>query len=247
MENFALAGSIAKGTAIHPLNDVDLFFFLPPAVYWRFDDYNSGGQSAMLQEIKCALSGTYSRSELKGDGQVVVLDTSSVCVETIPAFHATDGRVLIADTNNGGQWKAINPRAELDFIEQFDDRMFFRYRPLVRMLKQWKRECDVPIKSFHLERVAAASLARSQYPERVWFDWHFRDAIEVLLANVNESFDMPGNPGERISLGNQWYSKAVAVSQRALKACEYERLSRDFLAGAEWQKIFGRKIPEYLV
>ena len=53
---------------------------------------------------------------------------------------------------------------------------------------------------------------------------------------------MPGT-GEVISVGDEWMSKAVSPYDRAIKACVYEYDNEEYLAGIEWQKIFGSTIP----
>jgi hypothetical protein len=47
-------------------------------------------------------------------------------------------------------------------------------------------------------------------------------------------------------LGEDWVSKAETANGRAVKACDYEQDDFVILAGGEWQKIFGTRIPEYV-
>lgn len=70
-----------------------------------------------------------------------------------------------------------------------------------------------------------------------------RDALGYLISHVNGWFYMPVT-GEKIFLGDAWLSKAQTAYQRALKACDYERDNYEWLAGDEWQKIFGVMIPQ---
>ena len=67
--NSVIVGSIGRGTAIKNTSDVDMLFVLPWSVYYRFDNYTSNGQSALLQEIKSEICERYPRTDIKGDGQ----------------------------------------------------------------------------------------------------------------------------------------------------------------------------------
>ena len=117
-------------------------------------------------------------------------------------------------------------------------------RKLTRLLKQWQRHCNVPIKSFHLEALARSVLPTVNYggSDEFWFDWIVRDAFAFLTRCVNDSFTMPGT-GEVIRIGDQWVSRAVSAHDRAVKACGLEDRNEEYLAGIEWQKIFGSMVP----
>jgi tRNA nucleotidyltransferase (CCA-adding enzyme) len=103
LDNSFLVGSWGKDTAVRPPRDVDVYFLLPPAVYHRFETYAWKRQSALLQEVKNALLETYPNTDMRGDGQVIIVNFGSYCVEVVPAFETTrPGSYLICDTNDGG-------------------------------------------------------------------------------------------------------------------------------------------------
>ena len=72
-------------------------------------------------------------------------------VEVAPAFLRQGGGYLICDTNDGGRYKHVDPVAEIAALDAADGTFNENVRKLTRMLKQWQRYCNVPIKSFHLE------------------------------------------------------------------------------------------------
>lgn len=47
-----IVGSVGRGTAIAGSSDLDILFDLPSDVYKKYDDYESNGQSALLQDVK---------------------------------------------------------------------------------------------------------------------------------------------------------------------------------------------------
>lgn len=103
-----LVGSWGKGTQVRPSHDLDMFFILPWSEKDRFDARTGNVQSQLLQEVKEVLSSTYKQTDLRQDGQVVVVGFNTITLEVVPAFRIGD-MFLIPDTNNGGRWKAAEP------------------------------------------------------------------------------------------------------------------------------------------
>jgi hypothetical protein len=242
--NRVVIGSWAKQTRTRPPRDVDLLFILPFEVYERFRMRQGNIQSQLLQEMRDQLRQTYPATEIRGDGQVVVVRFNTYQVEIAPAFHRRGGGYLICNTKGAGRYKHVDPEAELADFTAFDQTYNGNIRKLTRLLKQWQRHCDVPIKSFHLEALAKGVLPRINYggADEFWFDWIVRDALAHLTRCASGTFIMPGT-GEVISVGDEWMSQAVSAYDRAVKACVYEYNNQEYLAGIEWQKIFGSMIP----
>ncbi|MFF7725127.1 hypothetical protein [Streptomyces sp. NPDC008001] len=85
-------GSYGKDTAVCPPRDVDVLYFMPVSAYRRFSEYLHNGQSALLQEVRSLLRERYPRTEIGGDGQVVVVEFSTGhTVEVLAGWHATGG------------------------------------------------------------------------------------------------------------------------------------------------------------
>lgn len=240
-----MIGSWAKGTASRPPRDVDLYFVLADAQYHRFQRYVGNRQSALLQDVKQVVEQTFPNTTLRADGQVVTVRFNGCSVEVAPVFALTTGRYLICDTHAGGSYKETDPWAEVRFIDAMDDASDHNLRPMIQMLKAWQRWCNVPIKSFQLELVAAAFLAQSAWQLKGYFyyDWIFRDFFEFLHAQANRFVFVPGT-NEAINIGSEWQSKAATAYHAARRACDDERDNYVYSAGEEWQKIFGLDIPQ---
>jgi hypothetical protein len=240
-----VVGSWGKRTAVRPPSDVDLFFELPVAVYHRINGNTGNVQSQLLQEVRSHLLGTYPQTAMRGDGQVVTVAFNTIAVEVVPAFRYDEqGRFYMPDTNAGGRWKLVDPVAEMAAIEAADSIANNNVRPMAQMLKTWKRECSVPLKSYQLELLIAEFM--TGYVHRkysyYWYDWFMRDFFIFLCGKTWASLTIPGT-GEVINLGSDWHSRALSARDRALKACEYEHQDLTIAAGEEWQKIFGQRIP----
>jgi Second Messenger Oligonucleotide or Dinucleotide Synthetase domain len=247
--HYLLAGSWGKNTAIHPPTDVDLCFFLPDEIFYRFNTYSWNKQSQLLGHVKDVLTQTYPQTTIRQDGQVVVVAFNSLLFEVVPSFRSSNRGLITCDTNEGGRWKLVDPFAEIQNLDQSDSVLNGNQRKLVRIFKQWKRHCDVPIKSFHLEWIIGDGLARIDWGKNseFWFDWIVRDVFAYLITRAGGGFAMPGGFNEWIDVGDAWKAKAETAYMRAVRACEYERLNMNLAAGGEWQKIFGAAIPEMVI
>ena len=246
-DNSFFVGSWGKNTMTRPPRDVDICFVLPYAVYQRFETNVGNRQSALLQEVKAKLLATFPATDMSGDGQVALVKFGSYAVEVVPAFALQQqGRYWICNANAGGSYKQTAPVEESNFIETTDANNARNLRPLIRMLKTWQRACGVPIKSFHLELLAAEFLAQSPWRLNTffYFDWIIRDFFAYLYGKANGWVFAPGTM-EAMSLGADWQSRAESAYGRAVKACDHEKHNRVVEAGDEWQKIFGTDIPRY--
>lgn len=239
-----LVGSWGKRTEIRPPRDVDVMFVLPDSVYRRYSQmsWTVNKQSALLQEVKGVLQKCYSRTTMKGDGQVVVIPFDSYEVELVPAF-TMGTQYYICNTNSGGSYKTIDPDAEVAQIDATDKVTAGKGRDLIRMMKRWQECCNVPIKSFWIELLAIDFLRSWLHREKstYWYDYLVRDFLEYLLGRENGSVVVPGIY-EVIAIGNAWKSRAQTAYDRAVKACSLEP-GEPGAAGEEWQKIFGSDIP----
>lgn len=118
-------GSYGRGTAIRS-SDIDILLELPEDEYNRFDRMKGNGQSRLIQAVKNNLVSRYPRTEIHGDGQVVVVKFSDgMKLELLPAFKQEPEFEKIMykypDTNMGGKWKSTNPKKEQEAMKRKND------------------------------------------------------------------------------------------------------------------------------
>lgn len=245
--NSRFVGSWAKFTRIRPPRDVDVLFELPSSVHTRFEQRSGNKQSQLLQEVKSVLGAAFSRTEIKGDGPVVLVPFASYCVELIPAFQRYGGGHFVAMTTLGGWYKHEDYEAQVSTMSSSDSAASGNTRDLVRMMKCWQAYCSVPIKSFHIELFAIEFMIQwgNRGKSKEWYDYMCRDFFSYLIGRQNTTLYVPGT-GEGVYPGSLWASRAETALGRAKKACEYEASKLWTLAGDEWQKIFGTDIPKYV-
>ena len=239
-----IVGSWGKRTQRRPAVDLDLFFTVPITEFTRFQAREGNKQSALLQEVKTVLQDRWAQTDMRGDGQVVQVRFNSLTLEIVPAFQLRDGQFLIPDTNDGGNWRTADPLAEIEKIDTADRNSANNVRQLIRMLKCWRDHCNVPLDSFVIEMLVASFLPLYQYrlEDHYYYDWFVRDFFQHLVSRSGGYFPMPGT-GRVVALGYDWLSRAESARDRALRACDYEQADSIVLAGEEWQKIFGARIP----
>lgn len=111
-------GSYGRGTAIDT-SDLDVLVELPDEEYEHFHSLSGNGASRLLQVVKNALTIPYPRTDIKADGQVIVIKFSDeMKFEILPAFRNInywgkwDGTYIYPDTHMGGIWMMTNPKAE---------------------------------------------------------------------------------------------------------------------------------------
>ncbi|EPE9901124.1 conserved hypothetical protein [Flavobacterium psychrophilum] len=256
-----LIGSYGKNTAISPPGDIDVIFKIPYATYERFSK-NKTGPRGLLNEIKSILDKTFTTTErIKPNGMVVDVAFTTFNIEVLPAFEWTisdwNGTFTVPDTSIGstflpssidfgnvgtnyGRWKRIEPRKEINELNNSNTQNKNNTKNLVMMMKQWIVFCSVPIKSVVIERLAIEFLRYYEHNNKssVYYDYLVRDFLSYLLNKENATVFMPGL-NENIQIGSSWLSKTQTASSRAIKACEYEAAKKDFDAAYEWKKIFG--------
>lgn len=236
-----LVGSYGKDTAVRPPSDIDILFRIPSSRFSQYDTASGNGQSQLLQDVKNILKKTYPTTDMRADGQVVVVPFTSFAVEVLPVFDRSTGGYLTPDTHGGGSWKVSDPSGEMARLTASNRRSTGKATHLIRMMKVWKRECNVPIKSFAAELIAVDFLATWQHYDKTstYYDYMVRDFLAYLITRARSGMAVPGTT-EYYAFGDEWKSRAESASERAIKACKYEADSTaDSQATAEWQKIFG--------
>ena len=236
-----VSGSWGKGTRVHPSGDLDLIYILPPEVYHRYQARAGNRQSALLQEIKNLVAASYPRTEMRGDGQVVVVDFTSIRVEVVPAFRTASWTLLTCDTHYEGTYKVSDPHAEYAALDRADWRAAGRVRRLVRLMKLWCRASGADLPGFSLEMLGSQFMQTWAHADWDWWDWMVRDFLAFLVTRANTWVYFP-TTHESYWLGDGWVPRALKALRAADAACAYEAANLDAPAADQWCAIFGRRM-----
>ena len=142
--NYLIVGSMGRETSVKGESDIDVIYELPEEVFKRFNSYESNGQSQLLQEIKDTLKEKYPSTDIKGDGQVVVISFSKYKIELVPGFKQDDDSYKYPDTHDGGSWKITKPIPEINESKNMIDNTN-TYKDICQMIREWKANNGVTI------------------------------------------------------------------------------------------------------
>lgn len=236
-----LIGSYGKQTAVRPPRDVDILFLLPAVQFDRYNKLAGNAQSQLLQDVRNVLLQKYSSTQVRGDGQVVIVPfQSGHKVEVLPGWRAPNGKYIVPNSHDGGHWQVVDHDAEIASVENSDARSKGNTRNLIKMLKVWQSQSGHHIGSLVLELRSVNFLSDWTYFDKsaTYYDWMLRDFFAKLVEYKNGTCKLPGTD-ETISYGDEWLSSANTALTRATKACEAEAAENGRTAAEEWRKIFG--------
>lgn len=162
--NGVLIGSWGKDLATRPPRDVDVYFELPPDVYYRFENRLGNRQSALLQEVRGVLLPTYSGTTIQADRHVVLVGFGSYAVEVVPAFLLTDGCYWVCDTEGAGRYKVSKPR----MISARSRASSSRAKLVIEMVISGSVEGRVETLSYHTLCSSTASLCFRFFGSSFW-------------------------------------------------------------------------------
>lgn len=185
------AGSVAKGTALDKVNDLDLAVYVKTAdaptndrdlVHWLaerlFDATTNMDRSQFVENPHC-VTVTYKSSELK--------------VDVVPVLYAGDGDYGDLVNKDTGEKMRTNIKLHLDFIAKRCKLYGPEFLELIRITKWWKRQVfdrygeDFKFKSFMIELIWAhlvdSGKSLSDYPHALeaFFGWIIKGGLEEQL------------------------------------------------------------------
>ncbi len=241
-------GSYGRGTARRGFSDLDMIFILPPDLYKRYNNnYTYNGQSVLLQAVKNSIKNRYPRTDVRGDGQVVVVPFSDgMRFEVVPAFENPDSSFTYPDSNGGGKWKITNPRPEIASIKNNNILTKGNLVNLCRMTRAWKKYRNVPIGGLLIDTLACKFLMNWGDKEKsyYYYDRMVRDFFEYL-ANQNPQQEYWRAVGSKqfIRRKGLFEYKAKVCLNLSLEAIEYKSKQMIGSANKKWREIYGTTFP----
>ena len=239
-------GSYGRGTCIYT-SDIDIVVEIPWSEYSKYNEYSGNGQSALLAAVRNCLLKTYSSSKVSADGQVVDISYSDgVKFEIVPAFKFDDGSFYYPDTNNGGSWKSMNPKSEIDSFNERNRLTNGNLKRLCRMLRAWKNTHTALMSGILLDTTAYRFLQNYEHADKsyTYYDWMSRDYFKFLLDHAEQdNWEKPGNTGY---VKREYCIKddAQFAYDKALEALSDYSKNFKYCWHSDWRAIYGSKFPE---
>lgn len=244
IDHSLMTGSYGRGTAIQGVSDLDMVFWLPWDVYKRFDSYEDNGQSALLQEVKNYIKITYPNTNVKADGQVVVVSFDKYVIDVLPCFEHNDRSFTHPDSNHGGKWKKTNPRTEIKAVNTLNTANNGNLKYLAMMVRAWKNKVGAPMNGFLIDTLCynfinsttnyqSTSFSKYDLMSKVFFDY---------LRGLNKDQEFwyaPGSNQKAYKKGN-FIPKAKKAFNNCTQAIEAQGTSS---ANKKWKNVYGRNFP----
>ena len=237
-------GSFGRGTATVGLSDLDMVMGLPWSVKTRFDEHEGNGQSALLQEVKSAIKGTYPSTDVSGDGQVVVVKMTDFTIEVLPAFENNDGSYVHADTSDGGSWEDTNPRAEIAALNELNKTTNGNLKHLCKMIRGWKNKSGTALPGILIDTLCF-NFFESQ---KKWHTEGYGSFDGLVAAFFEYLGDQDPKQKYWLAPGSRQrvYRKAsfVRKAKKAHSQCLNAIAKNENISAADlWREIFGSKFP----
>lgn len=238
-------GSYGRHTAIDGVSDLDMVFELPWSVYTRFNKYEGNGQSALLQEVKNYIKATYSKTNIKGDGQVVVISFDNYVIEVLPSFKNQDGTYIYPDSSGEGRWRETKPRQEINAVNELNKTSNGNLKNLCKMVRSWKNKVGAPIGGLLIDTLCYNFIKENKdYHDRssIYYDWWLsRDMFEYLsLLNKEQEYWFAPGSNQKVYKSGNFIAKAKKAHKKCLKAIEKEKFK---IAYKLWKNVYGRSFP----
>jgi hypothetical protein len=244
-KNSLQVGSYGRKTAVNGISDLDMIFELTPELFTKYDNLQNNGQSVLLQDVKNAILSTYSTTDVRGDGQVVVVSFTNDIVEVCPVFEQSDGSYKYPDTNNGGKWKKTDPRPEISEINSYNITTNSNLKNLAKMTRAWKNKCGVKIGGLLIDTLCYEFLvSNTNHHTTTYSDYDIfvRDFFEYLknYDKNREFWYSPGSNQKVYKKKSNFISKAKKAHKNILEAIDKKNNSTVYTI---WKKVFGYPFP----
>jgi hypothetical protein len=141
LANSLQVGSYGRYTAIHGISDLDMIYEIPLTDFKRYDRSNNE-QSELLQDVRKSILTTYPKTDIRGDGQVVIVRFADYVIEVCPGFIQDDKSYKYPNSTTK-EWKITKPRQEIDELSEFNKKTGGNFRNLARMVRAWKNKRGV--------------------------------------------------------------------------------------------------------
>jgi hypothetical protein len=237
-------GSIPKGTALKAQADLDVMVVLHYGKHLK-----DKTPAQVLQGVRDAL-GQY-RTNVRKNGQAVTLYYDSwpnVDIVPVAVIYNDDKTVNYYDVPdmNSGSWLRSRPRRHTNLINAKANECGNRFKPLIRMFKQWNKEHSDLLESYHIEVLALKTLAGA-LSDYSWNVFHFFDEAIKLVGGELEYEGGYADDYLDYSTRQEVVNRLKTARDKASDAwyLTYNGSTQHELAIEIWRQIFASKFPAY--
>lgn len=226
-----LNGSYERHTIIRPLDDIDLFAVIDES------DYSDNGMDPLPQTVLSKFRdylnslGDY-KDKVKQDRPCVTVVLSDKNFDILPSLKKS-GALYIPNVDLTG-WIFTDPKTHTDNLNEVNKLRNYKVKSIVKVVKQWKRDNNQNIPSFHIEEVAVDvfnfyNFSNFEEGVRIWFEHAEGNLNSGRFKSYEEYLKV------KAKIGN--------VKDQLQNAKELLDDKKDGEAKKIWKEVFGKKFP----
>ena len=238
-DNRLMVGSWGRCTAINGVSDLDFLYILPSHLYDEF--HVSGGTCKVLSKVKQAIVTHYSRTDIRVNQLVVVVNFENYKFEVQPVFEQEDGSFLYPDTYSDS-WKTTKPRDEIKAISDLDTASNGNARKICKLARAWKNKHDVIMGGLLIDTMAWRFLNDNDeyFNATNHPDYMIRDFFKYL-SNLpkQESWNALGS-NQKVKVKKNFQVKALEAYDLCCAAIDE---SDEVKSYNKWREVFGKFVP----
>lgn len=235
-------GSTERGTAIRPLDDIDLL-----AVFDNkdgvFERYRNDSQ-AFLYRIKNRIDAKTTVQQVGARGQAVRLFyNDGLHVDIAPVFRWASGGYCLPAGDGG--WILTDPLKQADWVEGRETALSGQFKRRVRILRRWNAVHSRRLGSWHLEVIVGRTFNTMSSNHRVglmrFFEWAPR------FLHVQDPDDLGGDLGAGLTMTQEiGIGQSLSSSHtRSVAAVDAEARGDHKEAIRLWRIILGEDFPAF--
>jgi translation elongation factor EF-G len=146
-----LGGSFEKGTMLKYKFDIDII-----CIYNKCDEIGKNWQK-LVDTVYKPLKNNFPDVEVEEAGNLAIhiktlLENQTVNFDIVPCYYVSSPKMMHEHIDSK-LYSGITSIWHSRYLARYKDLQYFT--DVVRLLKDWKKEHDIPLKSIHLELIAA--------------------------------------------------------------------------------------------
>ena len=244
---FFLGGSLLSGTHLRGYDGVDYFASLD-------EGRLPSNSDSFLGQVGHVLGACFTDRDVTVQAPAVVVPIDpggGRVIRVVPARLAgrtPAGHYLYAVADGLDGWMTSSPDAHSAYVEALNSDREGKLRPLIRLLKAWKRFRNVPVSSFYLELQCVSHVVGERM---IVYTVDVRNVLELLwqdqFADVHDPKGISGLVPARLT----YAGKKTAIARlrtalyhvsRAQEAAEAGNVEEAFVY---WDRTFHGHFPAY--
>lgn len=245
MTSFFRSGSFGHGTSIRTVSDVDYMAVIPAGNL-------ADNSSTALENVKAALAKRFPNTSVHIRNPAVVVPFGSGPAERheiTPGYYIekVDGYNVYGISNRTGGWMRTSPSAHGAWINDINDNLSKKLKPLIRFMKLWNFKRSGRIRSFYLElRTGEYASGENTIVYSIDMLATLRHLRNKGLAQMQDPMKITGYISPCTDTAKQdALSRIDTAIGRAEKAREAESDGRISQAFEYWKLVFDGYFPEY--